>query len=106
VSATIKIVPCKPFVKLQYIPCHSKQHAIQVFTAESRKGVVRASNTNDTTNGNNETKFGSDFVEALAFSPDEYVVMLGDMVDEHQIDKSKVSSCANIACISRIVMSN
>jgi hypothetical protein len=64
---------------------------MQVFTAESRKGIVRASNVSNGNNGNNADKFGSDFVEALAFSPDKYVIMLGDMVDESQVDKSKVS---------------
>jgi hypothetical protein len=103
VSATIKIVPCKPFVRLQYIPCHSKQHAMQVFTAESRKGVVRASNASNGNNGSNSDKFGSDFVEELAFSPDKYVIMLGDMVDEKDIDKTKV--CFNtIFSIQSITM--
>lgn len=60
VSVEVKIVPCKPFVDVTYIPYHDKEAAMQRFIKESNDGT-------------------SEFVECLAYSTNEYVVMLGTM---------------------------
>eukprot|EP01038_Epipyxis_sp_PR26KG_P010467 gene10467-14061_t len=62
VSVEIQIIRCKPYVDLTYIPYHNKAAAIDRFIKESR-----------------EANF--DFVECLAYSPEEYVVMLGRQTD-------------------------
>jgi len=51
-SAEIRIVPCKPYVHLTYIPFNNSKEALHKFEEESRKGTA-------------------DFVEALAFSREE-----------------------------------
>ncbi len=65
VSVLLRIVPSKKYVRLQYLPFKSKQEAVDLFAAESRSAE-------------------HDFVECLAYSPSEYVVMLGDLTDERR----------------------
>mmetsp|Transcript_10908 Transcript_10908/g.15498 ORF Transcript_10908/g.15498 Transcript_10908/m.15498 type:complete len:532 (-) Transcript_10908:83-1678(-) len=84
VSAMIKIVPCKPYVKLEYIPCSSRTEVISILEVESRKGKV-----------GRKVAGVKDFVEALAFSPSKYVVMIGDMVEEKEVDFSKLNKIGN-----------
>jgi Delta24-sterol reductase len=67
-SAEIRIVPCKPYVHLRYIPFQSSKEALAYFEAESRKTGT-------------EGEEAADFVEALAFSRERFVVMLGTMAD-------------------------
>jgi delta24-sterol reductase len=38
VAATLKIVPAKPYVKVEYLPFRSRAAAVTTFEAESRKG--------------------------------------------------------------------
>ncbi|CAM9704093.1 unnamed protein product [Chrysoparadoxa australica] len=79
VSATIRMVPCQPYVALEYVPFRNKKDAIQLFTEESRKGEPGSSTP------------PSDFVECLAFGPDEYVVMLGNMVSTQEVKRQKAA---------------
>jgi delta24-sterol reductase len=62
-SVTLRIIPCKPYVDLVYIPFNGatgKKDAIKRFKEESISARF-------------------DFVECLAYSPTEYVLMLGNM---------------------------
>ncbi len=68
VAAELKIVPCKKYVKLNYVPVTERKAAMDLFEKESR----------------NEK---NDFVEALAFSPSNFVVMIGTMTDECESTK-------------------
>jgi len=68
VAAELKIVPAKKFVKLNYTPITEKKAALEFFEKESR----------------NEA---NDFVEALAFSEDKFVIMTGAMTNECEPSK-------------------
>ena len=59
VSVKLRIVPCEPYVKLRYIPCHTPDDGVSVFR------------------GLSESEDPPDFVEALAYSKDKMVVMAG-----------------------------
>ena len=52
------MIPCKSYVDITYLPYFEKEAAIKKFTEESRNATY-------------------DFVECLAYSTNEYVVMLG-----------------------------
>ncbi len=65
VCAEIRIIPAKPFVHLTYLPFKSKQEFLQRFQEESLKPFSEA----------------YDFIEALMFSEDETVLMLGNFAD-------------------------
>ena len=62
VSVELMIIRAKRYVDLIYLPYHTKQEAVAEFAKQSR-----------------EAKF--DFVECLAYSKEEYVVMLGNLTD-------------------------
>uniref|UniRef100_A0A915CF29 Delta(24)-sterol reductase n=3 Tax=Parascaris univalens TaxID=6257 RepID=A0A915CF29_PARUN len=62
VSATIRIIPCKPFVRLTYLPCESVESVAEVLRDEA------ASRDNE-------------FVDAIVFSRDLGMVMKGSFDD-------------------------
>lgn len=67
-SLTIRLVPCKPYVRIEYHACHT--------SAESQKKVEFYAE--------GEAKDGKgvpDFIEALAYSKDQMVVMPAWLVD-------------------------
>jgi len=68
-SVTIKIMPCKPFVRLEYIPCHTLSEGVEVFErlCEGADGPV------------------PDFLESLAYSQETSVVMPGNYVDAKDV---------------------
>jgi len=66
VSVELQIIRARPYVELTYLPFHSKREAIQSFATHST-----------------ERKY--DFVECLAFSKEEYVVMVGNLTDSRNI---------------------
>ena len=74
VSVTLRVVPCKPFVRLTSYPCHTHDAGVRVFTE-------KATAENPT-----------DFVESLAYSFDRSVVMTGEMVDKSEVDSSKLNA--------------
>lgn len=74
VSVTLRVVPCKPFVRLVSYPCHSHEDGVRLFREKST------------------AESPSDFVESLAYSFDRSVVMTGDMVDESEVDRAKLNS--------------
>lgn len=73
VSAEIKIVPSKDYVHLTYIPFHNKQDFVDRFAAESLKPLDEA----------------YDFIEALMYSEQECVLMLGNFADKVPTGKTK-----------------
>jgi delta24-sterol reductase len=70
-----RLVPCKPYVHLRYEPFSNKEAALARFESMSRM----------------EGGGGYDFVEALAFSPNDFVVMLGRMATEKDVIKSQIN---------------
>jgi len=74
VSVTLRVVPCKPFVRLTSYPCHKHDEGVRVF---SEKATAEKPH---------------DYVEALGYSFDKSVVMTGDMVDADEVDRSKLNS--------------
>ncbi len=73
VSAEIKIVPSKDYVHLTYIPFKNKQDFVDRFATESLKPFDEA----------------YDFVEALMYSEQECVLMLGNFADKVPVGKTK-----------------
>ncbi|CAD5118336.1 DgyrCDS7048 [Dimorphilus gyrociliatus] len=74
VSADIRIVPAKKFVKLSYKPVHTFSEVVTEFEQSTLK------------------KTGNDFVEGLMYSKNEAVIMTGIMTDEAEPDKVNVIS--------------
>lgn len=68
VAAEIKIIPLKKYIKLTYEPCYSKKDYIELMEKHCRENKV-------------------DFIETLAYSEEEAVVMTGVMTDEYESDK-------------------
>ncbi|XP_059149289.1 delta(24)-sterol reductase-like isoform X2 [Physella acuta] len=66
VSAEIKIVPAKKYVKMEYHPVHSQQELVHLFM--------------ENTCSNNQ------FVEALVYSSEKSVFMVGNMTDDAEPD--------------------
>eukprot|EP00043_Microstomoeca_roanoka_P015569 m.156008 g.156008 ORF g.156008 m.156008 type:complete len:527 (-) comp16287_c3_seq4:819-2399(-) len=62
VGAELQIVPAKKYVKLEYLPYHSRQEWLPAFDEAS--------------------KSDADFVETLAFGKDKMVLMRGTMTDK------------------------
>ncbi|ESO89669.1 hypothetical protein LOTGIDRAFT_125011 [Lottia gigantea] len=69
VSAKMKIVPAKKYVKIEYAPVHTTDSMIEKFESECMK------------------KEGNQFVECLVYSKNEGVVMTANMTDEAEEDK-------------------
>jgi delta24-sterol reductase len=70
-SVTIRIVPCKQYVAVQYIPCSTQSEGIREFRRWSEE------QGDDT----------ADFVEALSYSKDTMVVMPAYFCDKKDFDK-------------------
>lgn len=68
VAVDIEIIPLKKFIKLTYEPCHSKKDYIDLMEKHCRENKV-------------------DFIETLAYSEDEAVVMTGVMADTYESDR-------------------
>lgn len=69
VSAEIKIIPSKKFVRMEYFPVHSKDEMVQKFQEQT---LLQDRN---------------EFVETLVYSLDEAVVMTGNLTDSAEPDK-------------------
>ena len=82
VGAEIKIVPVKPFVKLTYTPCYDKDTAVAFFQECSHDEA-------------------NDFVEGLAYSQDEYVIMTGVYHDGPGADDEDASAPTPVNRIGR-----
>lgn len=73
VAVELKIIPAKKYVKVEYIPVFSQNELVERFEIESR-------NVNK-----------NDFVEALVYSKEAGVIMLGKMTDKIEKDGHKNS---------------
>ena len=69
VSAEIKIIPAKKYVRLEYFPAISKNQMIRRFHQEMMK------------------KSNNDFVECLVYSEESGVIMTGNLTDDAEQDK-------------------
>ena len=67
VSVELQMIRARNYVDLTYLPYHNKAEAIEEFAYQSK-----------------EAKY--DFVECLAYSEQEYVVMLGNLTDTKHIE--------------------
>jgi hypothetical protein len=81
VSAEIKIIPSKKYIKMEYYPVHSKEEMAAKFTEQT---LLK---------GDNE------FVETLAYSLDTAVVMTGNFTDDAEADKVREGFlCRELLC--------
>jgi delta24-sterol reductase len=64
-SVDLRVVPRKPWLRLEYFSVSDRDQACKMLQEEAAKGQEP------------ETKGCADFIEGLAFSPSEYVIMLG-----------------------------
>ena len=69
VSAELKIVRAKKYVRIEYKPVHTNQDILRVFEEETRK------------------KMDNEFVEGLVYSLDEAVIMTANMTDDAEPGK-------------------
>lgn len=65
-SVTIKIIPCKEYVRVEYIPCNTREEATKVFQEKS-------------------LDYSNDFVEGLMYSRDQMVVMPASFADASEV---------------------
>ncbi|CAJ1970026.1 unnamed protein product [Cylindrotheca closterium] len=96
-SAKLKIIPCKNYVKLTYTPHHSKDGYVEHMRQLSGEyDTKKITNGNINTNGHH-SKNGHDskstpmFVEALAYSLETGVVMSGEFVDAKDVPFGKAN---------------
>ena len=73
VAAEIQIIPAKPWVRLEYHPCHTEAETLDLFAQASSDESV-------------------DFVEGLVYSKETCVVMTGVMVDADEVQKHKINA--------------
>ena len=69
VSAKIKIIPAKKYLKMEYFPAHSKQKMLERFEQETKRDS------------------GNEFVECLVYSEESGVIMTGNQTDDAESDK-------------------
>ncbi|KAK2159843.1 hypothetical protein LSH36_145g06026 [Paralvinella palmiformis] len=69
VSAEIRIIPAKKYVRLEYQPVHRFEEIVSTFKEKTLKEA------------------NNDFVEGLVFSKDEAIIMTGIMTDDVEEDK-------------------
>ena len=81
VSATIRIIPAKKYVRLQYEPVYSFTDVVGRFSSEM-------------------VKKEHDFVEGLMYSINEAVIMIGKMTDDAEPDKVCTTS---VVLLQRLV---
>ncbi len=111
-SAKLKLIPCKEFVKLTYIPFHDKEeyiHSLRSLSGEFRHKGGEDDRVVDLCSTNNEEKKKDDgdhdlikgtsnsnsnsndevpmFVEGLAYSTNEAVLMKGEFISYEDIPK-------------------
>mmetsp|Transcript_11811 Transcript_11811/g.13613 ORF Transcript_11811/g.13613 Transcript_11811/m.13613 type:complete len:548 (+) Transcript_11811:97-1740(+) len=75
-SVTIQCIPCKPYVRVEYIPCENWKESTEIFQRECLK----------------EGEEGHDFVEALMYTRDKMVIMPARFVDASEVESSKMNS--------------
>ena len=68
-SAELRIVPAKKFVRIEFKPAHTKQEMLKLFEEETKK------------------KEDNQFVEGLVYSSDEAVIMTANMTDDAEPGK-------------------
>lgn len=71
VSVELQIIPSKSHVRLTYKPFHSREEATSALSTAAKQGADPKS----------EKYEENDFVEMLAFSESEYVLMIGTLTD-------------------------
>lgn len=91
-SAKLKLIPCKQFVKLTYTPHHTREayvkHMHQLSGEYNHKESEEEKKEN---NVNESTKDSPMFVEGLAYNLESAVVMAGEFVDAKNVPRG----CAN-----------
>jgi delta24-sterol reductase len=70
-SVTLQVIPCQPYVRLEYIPCRTKEDSEREFRAAA------------------EADNPPEWVEGISFSEDEMVVMKGEFCKEEAAPSSQ-----------------
>ena len=70
---TLKVVPYKPYVRLEYRPCYSLEETVACFDRETTKLT------------------DNDSVEGIAFTKDTAVIMTGKFVDECDVKREQIN---------------
>lgn len=77
-SAKLKLIPCKEYVKLTYTPFHDKEAYVE---------YMRQMSGEYNTDGTSPAMF----VEGLAYSLNTAVVMTGEFADKSEVEKGKLN---------------
>lgn len=100
-AVTIRVVPCKPFVKLWYVPTYSSEASTRVFQAAALKKKNVAVSPESFEKGkeeiighshyfeNSAAEHEFDFVESLMYSRDMMMTMPAVFVDAETVQSSK-----------------
>ena len=101
-SAKLKMIPCKEFVKLTYIPFHDKEEYIDCLRRLSGEYNSKQSEDDvcsneekkkDDADGNNRQNSKEEevpmFVEGLAYSTNEAVIMKGEFISKKDIPRGE-----------------
>lgn len=76
-SVELRVIPRKPWVRLEYFSVRDREEATKMLQEEAAKGQQQ------------DAKNCADFIEGLAFGPSEYVIMLGYF--ESSADSSRIN---------------
>jgi Delta24-sterol reductase len=68
VAVELKIVPIKPYIRLEYIPCHSQEEFCAQFQSFS------------------ESENPPAYLEALVYSPSKSMILCGELVDLNEVE--------------------
>jgi len=89
-SAKLKLIPCKQFVKLTYTPHHTRESYV-----EHMRELSGEYNHRDVEQGNGSSERTKTevpmFVEGLAYSLESAVVMAGDFVDAKDVPRGRTN---------------
>lgn len=75
VSAELRIIPAKKYVRIEYKPAHSKAEMIKLFEEETKR------------------EQGNEFVEGLVYSMETAVIMTANMTDD--VEPNKINAIGN-----------
>jgi delta24-sterol reductase len=91
-AITIRVMPCKPFVRLEYYPCYTKKSGADMLERLSCGSAVDSGSGSGVHANAHNQKDVPDFVESLAYSEHEQVVMAGYYCDECDVVYSQKDS--------------
>lgn len=96
VSLKIRVIPCKPYVKMWYIPGYTAKSCSDIFKACCHKQKSKSNeekiNLKEEYFHSSANKLEFDFVEGLMYSRNKLITMPAKFYDKKDIKKSKLNN--------------